>query len=200
MKLFQFNQYKILGAVATLALLLAAGNTSAGKPDGTGSNSPKDGGGASIGVSNLCEVVVDTNGTADLLVHTTITDKSSGETVPKFIKVEIQPQQKVKRKVYNLGPLLLIDDKDSSDGAVKPGLIKNLNVPGAAENDLRAYDEFTTLIDLCATGDPALKTEATAVNANVRVEVYNSNNTYTNSKCTAMIDGGLKIGGLGLCP
>ena len=47
---------------------------------------------------------------------------------------------------------------------------------------------------------PALKTDATAVNANVRVEVYNSNNTYTNSKCSAMIDGGLKIGGLGLCP
>ena len=212
MNLIKPEQKKVLGASAALVLLLTLTGCGGGEEDiagaakGPPANSNSQG--ASIGVSNLCEVVVDySDGTADLLVHTTITDKSSGEAVPNFLKVEIQPQQKVKRAEYDLGPLLRIDDVGFYDaygtvipGAVIPGLIKDLNEPGAADNDLRAYEVFTTSIDLCANVSPALKTDATAVNANVRVEVYNSNNTYTNSKCSAMIDGGLKIGGLGLCP
>ncbi|MDH3534908.1 MAG: hypothetical protein OER87_04090 [Gammaproteobacteria bacterium] len=180
MKLTQFSQYKTLGAAAALALLLAAGNASAGKPENNGSNSPKDGGGASIGVSNLCWV--EGTNPATLFVETTITDKSSGETVPVFEEIKVQPLQKVRNRQTPLG-----EPVDVS------GVIAGL---GDADPDTRQYAPFVTQIDLCAAG---LTDDATAVNVNLRVKVFNSNNTYTNSKCTARDEGGLKIGGMGLC-
>jgi len=180
----KFTQYKTLGATAALALLLAAGNVSAGKPqeNGADNNSPNNGEccGASVAVSNLCEVVGD-----NLVVHTTITDKSSGETSPVFEAVQIQPQYKIRKNLYPLGGIV--------DANVD---IAALNVAGAADPDTGQFETITTTIDLCAAGLPM---EATSVNASLRVQVFNSNNTYNSSKCSEMTEGGLKIGGMALC-
>lgn len=188
MKMLNFEPIKTAGTVATLAMLLAVGNVHAGKPlDQGGNNSPKNDGGASIGVSNVCWIEVTTRAT--LFVETTMLDKSSGDEVPIFENIGVLPLQKVKNREYGLGDIV-----DPTTQAGNETLIADLN-QGADELS-GSYQPFVTQIDLCAGG---LKLDATSVNANVRVQLYNSNNTYTNSKCTARDENGLKIGGLGLC-
>ncbi|MDH3450208.1 MAG: hypothetical protein OEO18_18860 [Gammaproteobacteria bacterium] len=188
MKLKQPKQTRMIGGVASLALLLALTGCGGSGTDeiaaeakGPPANSNSQG--ASIGVSNLCWV--EGTNPATLFVETTITDKSSGEEVPVFESVQIQPLQKVKNQETKLGEIIPADV-----------VIADLNKADAIDPVTRQYATFVTGIDLCAAG---LTIDATSVNANLRVQLFNSNNTYTNSKCTAMVDGGLKIGGMGLC-
>ena len=178
----------MIGGVASLALLLALTGCGGSGTDeiaaeakGPPANSNSQG--ASIGVSNLCSV--EGTNPAYIRVETTITDKSSGDEVPSFEAVEVQALQKVKNRESPIG--------DPVDANVD---IADLNAPGAADPDTRQYETIVTKINLC---DAGLTPDATSVNANLRVKVFNSNNTYTNSKCTASVEGGLKIGGLGLC-
>ena len=84
MKLQKAKQLKTIGTAVSLALLLAAGNVSAGNGNGNGkSNSPNKGAtyGESVGVSSTC--ALDAAGTL-FQVTTTVTDKNVGDTVPLY--------------------------------------------------------------------------------------------------------------------
>jgi hypothetical protein len=186
MKLQKPKQLTTIGTAVSLALLLAVGTVNAAKPDGTGKpgggNSPNQGiesYGASIGVSNVCEVSGN-----NLLVETTITDKSSGDTKPFFVSIGILPFQKVR------------SEPNSPLWSVVPAVVDldKLNKYGA-DPVTRQYAPFTTPINLCEAG---LTSDATSVNAVIKVKVFNSNKTDFNSKCTAKYDQGLKIGNLGI--
>jgi len=198
MKLSKINRYKTLGAAVSMALLLTAGNANAAPG---GSNSPKNGGGASIGVSNSCwiepaVVVVNeddgtTRNTYVLFVETTITDKSSGEDPdpPSFEMVEIRPEQKVKKTPTRWEIRDISVDVIDDSGGLKSG---------DADPVTRKYPSFETQIDLCEAG---LTSNATSVNANLRVKLFNSNKPYNTSKCSARDEGGLKLSNIGVtCP
>ena len=189
MKFEKAKQLKTIGTAVSLALLLGMGSVNANPPlhsnspnnDHTNEDDPLGEYGASIGVSNVCEVSGN-----NLLVETTITDKSSGDTKPFFDNIGILPIQKVKRSPTPLGVVVPADVK-----------LDDLNLE-MTDPDTRQYDPFTTTINLC---DAGLTSDATSVNAVIKVEVFNSNKTDFNSKCTAKYDGGLKIGNLGIsCP
>jgi len=213
MKLQKTKQTRVIGSVALLALLFALSGCGGGGGSGDdeiaakgpppNSNSPQNDGGASIGVSNSCwiepaVVVVNeddgttsTRDTYELFVETTITDKSSGEDPdpPDFVKVEIQPEQKVKKTPTRWAIRDISEDVIDDDGSLKNG---------DADPVTREYPSFETQIDLCAAG---LTSDATSVNANLRVELFNSNSTYNTSKCSARDEGGLKLSNIGVtCP
>ena len=87
MKLQKSKQLITIGTAVSLALLLAAGNVSAGNGNGK-SNSPNNNTpgddpeyGASVGVSSTC--ALDDTGT-QFVVTTTVTDKSSGDTTALY--------------------------------------------------------------------------------------------------------------------
>ena len=99
MRLQKSKQIRPIGGVAACALLLALTGCGGGsgssdesadvtKGPPANSNSPNAGDfGASIAVSNTCELVTDNDGNAIkpvLRVTTTIIDKSSGDTSPDF--------------------------------------------------------------------------------------------------------------------
>ncbi len=173
MKLQKSKQLITIGTAVSLALLLAAGNVSAG---GKGNNSPNQNipgeekqYGASIGVSNVCELSADKR---ELLVHTTIINKSSGTETPNFAEGTVTGQWKGRGKpqwsqIHN--------DSDDTTDPTNPMPITPVYADPIAD--------ITTHIALCAGKISLVPSEATALNAAVSIIVTNSNNTYTSSKC-----------------
>ena len=83
MKFEKVKQFKTIGTAVSLALLLGMGSVNAAGNGKGKSNSPNNGDtfGASIGVSSTC-ALDDTKTVFE--VTTTITDKSSGDTIPSY--------------------------------------------------------------------------------------------------------------------
>lgn len=151
----------IIGSVASLALLLAMGTVNAGKPDGNNR------GGASIAISNTCELAADAATSKPVLrVTTTITDKSSGDVSalfnPGYIEVTAMEKEKGKPKYKQVGTSVRTEGGDG------------VSLLGVTETDIQLCDGIGTLVS----------PDAVSLNASVSVEVSNDNKAEYSNRCS----------------
>ena len=175
MKFEKVKQFKTIGTAVSLALLLAAGNVSAGNGNGNGkSNSPNNGDtfGASVGVSSTCALVDDGK---TFQVTTTITDKSSGDTIPSFPAdgSYVDYIGKLRGpKIPGVSPYVVATD---------PFNPNEVPVGGDAIEGV-----VTNTLDLCTAG---LMVGTVSLNSSTTVVVSNSKGgTYYTSQCVATDD------------
>jgi hypothetical protein len=158
MSLQKSKKIRIIGGAASLALLLAMGTVNAGKPDGS---SPNNKGGASVAVSNTCELV-SIAGKPALRVTTTITNKSSGDASPDFTengtKVRAKEKGKGKDKYEQVG------EKEIFTGAL-----------GVTVKDIQLCD---------GSGAYLGPDDTVSLNASVSVNVDNDNKGEYSNRCS----------------
>jgi hypothetical protein len=155
MKLQKPYQTKVICSAAALALLLAMGTANAG-----GNNKR----GASIGVSNTCELASDNDtGKPVLRVTTTIINKSSGDVSPDFTEDGTRVRAKEK-------------------GSGKGEKYMQVGEPSEFTGEL---GETVTNIQLCAADDTYLGPDNTvSLNASISVNVDNDNKGEYASRCS----------------
>jgi len=194
MKLKKAKQFRTIGTAVSLALLLAVGTVNAaGNGNGNGkSNSPKDGGGASIGVSNVC-TVNDTYEGAELVVTTTIIDKTTGKvdkttgefksTPPDFGSDGVVTLQQKVRSNPRWQRVMVGDDPVSEIIGNTPDSYPDKNDFDPDEGG-SSSNTYTTNISLCADEAPLVDDYAKALGALVRVDLINdTKEAYFLSRC-----------------
>lgn len=147
----------IIGSVASLALLLVMGTVNAGNNKG----------GASVAVSNTCELESDAATYKPVLrVTTTITDKSSGDVSalfnPGYIEVTATEKEKGKPKYKQVGTSVKTEGGDG------------ISLLGVTVTD----------IQLCDGTDTVVSPGAVSLNASVSVEVSNDNKAEYSNRCS----------------
>jgi len=170
MKLKKSKQFRTIGTAVSLALLVAAGNVSAGKPGNKG--------GASIAVSNACELEKDEfTGKPVLRVTTTIIDKSSAG---------------LKEAVTFHDPGLVVMAMEKGRGK---GKYEKVGETGKTAANLVKIDGITvTNIQLC-DGDKYIGPQDTvSFNALVTIDVVNDNKSDYLNRCSDVEGTGINEG------
>ena len=158
MSLQKSKKIRNIGGASALALLLAMGTVNAGKPDGS---APNNKGGASIAVSNTCELASN-NGKPVLKVTTTITNKSSGDASPDF--TENGTTVRAKEKGKGKDKYHLVGEKAIFTGAL-----------GVTVTDIQLCNESGAYLG---------PTDTVSLNASVSVNVDNDNKGEYANRCS----------------